>query len=72
MFSPLWRNYVVARAPRTVGGHSLYPGNGLGGRACVNGGGTLVRSRNPSAGHTRKNNGSHASFSRGLIQRRFQ
>jgi hypothetical protein len=47
---------------RTVGGYSLCPGNGPGGRACVSGGGTLVRSRNPSARHTRKNNGSHGSF----------
>lgn len=38
--------------------HSLCPGNGPERRACVSGGGTLVRSRNPSAGHTRKNNGS--------------
>jgi len=43
-------------------GHSLCPGNGPEGRACVGGGDTIVRSRNPSADHTRKNNGSHASF----------
>jgi hypothetical protein len=57
---------------RAMGGHTLCPGNGPEGRACVSGGGTPVRSRNLSVRHTRKNNGSHGFFARCWIQRRFR
>ena len=57
---------------RTVRARILFLGrSGPGGRACVNGDGTIVRSRNPSAGHIRRNNGSHEYFAPGSIRRRF-
>jgi hypothetical protein len=56
---------------RTVCGHSLCPGrNGPGGKACVSGGDTIARNQNPSASHTRKNNGSHGFFALGSIKLR--
>src|SRR5262245_46387632 len=48
MFAPLWRRYVAAYTFGPMGGHTLCPGNGPEGRACVSGGGTPVRSRNLS------------------------